>query len=88
MFRDPCEARKQDVEDIMEWLRNPEDDSLDPMGDFKKVDQLRPKKACQKPKDRAEEIHGALDWMRNKGVKPFNKALGLALDWNLLLDLY
>ena len=63
-----------DVEDIMEWLLNPEDDSLDPMGDFKKVDQLRPKKACRKPEDRAEEIEGALEWMRNKGVKPFDNA--------------
>ena len=44
----------------MEWLHNPEDDSFDPTGDFKKVDQLRPKKAGQKPKDRAEEIEGAL----------------------------
>ena len=44
------------------------------MGDFKKVDQLRPKKACRKPEDRAEEIEGALEWMRNKGVKPFDNA--------------
>ena len=44
------------------------------MGDVKKVDQIRPKKAGQKPKDRAEEIEGALDWMSNKGVKPFDNA--------------
>ena len=44
----------------MEWQRNPEDDSLDPMGDFKKVDQLRPKKAGQKPEYRAEEFEDAL----------------------------
>ena len=31
---------------------------------------MLPKKKGQKPEDRAREVEGALDWMRNKDVKP------------------
>jgi hypothetical protein len=66
----PAVDRKKDVDDVRTWLRSKKADSLDPAGDFKKIDQLLPKKKGQKPEDRAKEIEGALDWMRNKGMKP------------------
>merc|ERR1712106_326118 len=59
-----------DVDAVMNWLRNPEDESLDPSGDFTRVDQMIPKKKGQKPKDRARDIESALDWMRNHDVSP------------------
>ena len=46
------------------------DDSKDPTGVFKMVDKLLPEKPRLKPQDRARDIEAALDWMRNKGVKP------------------
>jgi hypothetical protein len=47
---------------------------VDPTGEFTRVDQLLPKKG-QKPEDRAREIEGALDWMRNNGVSPMDDEL-------------
>ena len=48
--------------------RSKKDDSNDPTGEFKKVDQLLPKKRGQTPEDRARDVEAVLDWMRNKGV--------------------
>ena len=75
-------CRKVNVHDFLATLiaatscflkRHPEDDSLDPTGDFKNVDKLCPKKAGQNPNDGAEEIGDALDWIRvnNKFVDDF-----------------
>ena len=38
--------------------------SDDVTGDFKKIDQLLPKKKKQTPEDRAKEVEGAMDWLR------------------------
>ena len=67
--RSPEERKKQE-DDIMKWLLNLKVSSLDPTSDFE-VDELLPKKPGQKAKDRAKQIEGGLDWMRNKGMKPF-----------------
>jgi hypothetical protein len=45
-------------------------DSFDPTGEFKAIDQVLPKKKGEKGKDRAKDIETALDWFRNKEVKP------------------
>jgi hypothetical protein len=62
-------------------------------GQFKTIDQVPPKKKGEKGKDRAKDIESALDWCRNKEVKPscvdgdsvaFNKIareIEDALDW-------
>jgi len=42
------EERKGDVDAAMNWMRNPQDEYLDPTGEFTRVDQLLPKKG-QKP---------------------------------------
>lgn len=64
------EARSDDLESIMSWLRNGCPDSEDPSGDFKRVDEMLPKSKGKSPVDRAREIEGVLDWMRNTGVRP------------------
>jgi len=71
---------------VMTWMRNGKNDSDDPMGDFKKIDQMLPKKRGQPPseraqdiEDRANEIESALDWSRsddtdtNEDVPAFNQ---------------
>ena len=64
------EQRAKTMRDVFNWLRNNKADSDDETGDFKRVDQLLPKKRGQSTVDRAREIEGALDWMRNNGVSP------------------
>ena len=73
MSRRSREDRKKDVNDILEWIRNKKEDSMDATGEYKKVDEMLPEKPWQKPKDRARDIEAALDWMRNKGVKPHDE---------------
>jgi len=68
------EERINDIQAIMKWMRHPQDKSLDPSGEFTRVHHMLPKKEGQKLKERAREIEGALDWMRNKGVKPSEEA--------------
>jgi hypothetical protein len=57
---------------MLNWLRNKgkDDGTNDPTGEFRKVDSVLPKKRGQTPEDRAREVEGALDWMRNNGVSP------------------
>jgi hypothetical protein len=57
----------------LNWLRNGKPESEDPTGEFTKVDQLLPKKK-QSDEDRARDIEGALDWMRNRGVEPSDES--------------
>ena len=64
------EDREKDIDAILTWMRSKKDDSNDPTGAFKKIDQLLPKKRGQSPEDRARDIEAALDWMRNTGVEP------------------
>ena len=42
MSRRSPEERKTDVDDIMKWFRSQKDNSLDPSGMFKKLDELLP----------------------------------------------
>merc|ERR1712146_329813 len=68
MGRSP-EQREEDADDILSWLRQGQPDSLDPTGEFKKINQLLPPKDGQRPEDRANEIESALDWSRNSSPK-------------------
>ena len=44
--------RMDDVDDIVTWLQNGNDDSVDPTRQFKKIDQMHPTTKCdQKPED-------------------------------------
>ena len=70
MSRRSPEERTNDIETIMNWFRNGSPESEDPNGDFKRVDQMLPRKHGQSPEDRARQIEGVMDWMRNTGVKP------------------
>ena len=45
------EERKNDVDDILDWIRSKKDDLKDPTGEIKKVEQLLPQKSVQKPQD-------------------------------------
>ena len=65
------EDRKQDTDDILNWLRKGKPSELDtPNDEFAKIDQLLPQKKGQSPKDRAKEIESALDWIRQHNVSP------------------
>ena len=45
------EELKNDVDDILDWIRNKKDDLKDPTGEIMKVEQLLPQKTVQKPQD-------------------------------------
>jgi len=64
------EERQSELNDVLTWLRNKKPDSMDPSGQFKKIDQMLPRKKNQRTKDRANDIESALDWCRNNGVRP------------------
>ena len=61
IFRGTPDQCMDDVDDIVTWLQNGKDDSDDPTGQFKKIDQMLPKpKRGQKAEDRAREIEGVV----------------------------
>ena len=75
------EERKKDMEDILDWIRSKKDDSKDPTGVFKKVDQLLPEKPSWKiehmrlnsvrvsqrsPEERKKDVEDILDWIPSK----------------------
>jgi hypothetical protein len=64
------EEPKADVGDVMTWLHSAVSDSEDPTGEFKKIDQMLPKKKGESPQDRDRDIESGLDWCRNLGVTP------------------
>ena len=64
------EDRSHDIDNILTWLRSKKDASIDPTGEFKKIDQLLPKNKGQSKRDRAKDIEMAIDWLRNKGFSP------------------
>ena len=45
------EELKNDVDDILDWIRIKKDDLKDPTGEIKKVEQLLHQKSVQKPQD-------------------------------------
>ena len=56
------EDRRTDEDSILNWLRQKKDKKHDTTNDdFKKIDQLLPKKQGQKLKDRASDMEGVLD---------------------------
>jgi hypothetical protein len=64
------EERKKDLLSALNWLRNGKQQSDDPSGSFKKIDQMLPVKPAHSTEDRARELEGCMDWMRNNGVAP------------------
>ena len=54
----------------LSWVRSKKIDFFDPTGEFKKIDQVPPKKKGEMGKDRVKDIESALDWCRIKDVKP------------------
>ena len=42
---------KNDVDDILDWIRSKKDDLKDPTGEINKVEQRLPQKSVQKPQD-------------------------------------
>eukprot|EP00980_Cylindrotheca_fusiformis_P013283 scaffold3375_cov153-Cylindrotheca_fusiformis.AAC.8 len=66
------EQRLKDLNNAMDWMRKGKKEKYDTLGEFRKIDQLLPKKKDQSPEDRAREIEGALDWLRNKGVSAYD----------------
>ena len=68
------EQRQAELDSVTSWIRNGKPDSEDPSGDFKRFDQLLPRKPRQSSEARAREIEGTMDWMRNTGVTPFDDA--------------
>jgi len=73
------EQRMKDKQDALNWLRNKgKNDSLfDPIGEFKKLDSLLPKKKAQSLEDRAKDIEISSDWIRHKRIDDADSLLGL-----------
>jgi 5'(3')-deoxyribonucleotidase len=69
------EERAKTVDDTLNWLRNKgkDDETTDPPGEFRKLDQLLPQKRDETPESRARDIESALDWMRNNVVSPHDE---------------
>ena len=65
------EQRSQTLDAILNWLRTTGDEvakkSLDPSGDFTKLDSILPKRGGQTLEDRANSIQEALEWIREQG---------------------
>ena len=62
--------RKRDLENILNWIREGKNPSEDPTGEFRKIDLILPDVKGEKPRDRAQKIERAIDWVRNRGVLP------------------
>ena len=73
---------KNDVDDILDWIRRKKDDLKDLSGEIKKVEQLLPQKSVQNhkiepmliyvpvsrlsPEERQNHVDDILDWIRSK----------------------
>jgi hypothetical protein len=62
------EERAKDLEDVLTWTRNKDDETKDPTSVFSKPDTMLPTRPGQKPEDRAVDIEHGLDWLRNNNV--------------------
>ena len=76
------EERKNDVDDILDWIRSKKDDLKDPTGEIKNVEQLLHQKSVQNhkiepmlisvpvsrlsPEERKNDVDDILDWIRSK----------------------
>ena len=67
--RSPEQAAKE-LDDVLTWLRNDKDEVDDPQGDFKRVDQMLPRKKGQTLLERAHDIDNALIWIRTREFHP------------------
>eukprot|EP00934_Nitzschia_sp_Nitz4_P009075 Nitzschia sp. Nitz4//scaffold279_size24496//752//7097//NITZ4_008380-RA/size24496-exonerate_est2genome-gene-0.13-mRNA-1//-1//CDS//3329545391//9065//frame0 len=79
------EERAKSLDDVSTWIRHKKKDKYDPSGDFKKIDQILPKKKGQEASDRARDIESVLDWVHNheisadsEGLPPLFKKVGQA----------
>jgi hypothetical protein len=66
------EERQSDLDNALSWIRQGKPDDHDMSEKFKKIDALLPTKKFQSPEERAKALEGALDGMRNHGVKPIS----------------
>jgi hypothetical protein len=62
------EERAIDLENVMTWARNKDDDSKVPTGVFKKLDSRLPTKPMQPSEERVHDIENALNWCRNNKI--------------------
>ena len=69
--RTPEEVTR-DYGDALNWIRSKgmNDGTLDPNGEFRRLDGLMPMKRGQSPEDRAREMSDALDWLRGQALNP------------------
>ena len=71
VFRRSPEERKSDVESVLNCFRQENlHDDHDMADDFKRIDQMMPKKKGETLIERAMTIESCLDWCRNKNVSP------------------
>ena len=68
MDRRTPQQKARDVEDILNWQRNPKENAGPETEPFRQVDQLLPSKPGQTPVERANDIDNTLTWLRNGGV--------------------
>ena len=63
------ESSEEDSDIIVNWLGHKEDEKFDtPNKDFKKIDQILPRKPGDRLNDRHHNIDSALDCMRNGNI--------------------
>lgn len=73
------EDRARDLSDTMNWLRHKKSDKYDTAnGDFKKIDQVLPRRKGEEVDDRARSIESVMDWCRNNKIDPEDPAVALA----------
>lgn len=59
------EQRQKDFDDCLAWIRSDGKESKDPTGEFRKLNAMLPRKQGQSKEDRARQLEGLLDWLRN-----------------------
>ena len=62
------QQKEKDIDSILNWKRNPQQNDGPETAPFKKIDQMLPEKPGQSPEDRARDIDNVMTWLRNEGI--------------------
>ena len=74
-----AQERQRDLENVLNWIRQGRPVSEDPTGEFTKIEMMLPHVKGEKPRERAQKIEKAIDWVRNKGILPLHDASILSI---------
>ena len=77
-----AQERQRDLENVLNWIRQGRPVSEDPTGEFTKIEMMLPHVKGEKPRERAQKIEKAIDWVRNKGILPLHDANEIMSDFS------